>query len=132
VIARPGSLAVPLIMLALPVLDTSFVTAARIRNGRPVGVGGTDHLSHRLVALGLSPHAAVATLIGVQASLSAIAVLVGRAVISPPIGLVAAALLLLTLTLLAATTRIYELEPYVGRGGTPALAPVVVQRPSDS
>jgi UDP-GlcNAc:undecaprenyl-phosphate/decaprenyl-phosphate GlcNAc-1-phosphate transferase len=44
--------------LGLPVIvavfDTSLVIVARLRNGRPVQVGGTDHTSHRLRLLGWS------------------------------------------------------------------------------
>jgi hypothetical protein len=35
--------------------DTTLVVVSRRRGGRPVFRGGTDHFSHRLVALGASP-----------------------------------------------------------------------------
>ena len=51
--------AVPMLALAVPLFDTLLVISARISEGRPIFVGGTDHASHRLAALGLS-HAWVA------------------------------------------------------------------------
>jgi UDP-GlcNAc:undecaprenyl-phosphate GlcNAc-1-phosphate transferase len=52
----------PVLILIIPILDTSLVTVTRKLAGRPVSVGGRDHASHRLVALGLSERWAVATL----------------------------------------------------------------------
>jgi len=49
----------PVLVLAVPLLDTATVVVIRIREGRPIYVGDRRHLSHRLVALGLSPKAAV-------------------------------------------------------------------------
>ncbi|MGH9266472.1 MAG: glycosyltransferase family 4 protein, partial [Acidimicrobiales bacterium] len=81
----PASFAVPLMLLALPVLDTATVTLARLRRGRPVSQGGKDHLSHRLVAVGLSPGAAVAVLVGVEGTVGMAAVMAGRQMV--PLGL---------------------------------------------
>jgi UDP-GlcNAc:undecaprenyl-phosphate GlcNAc-1-phosphate transferase len=49
----------PVLVLAVPILDTSTVTFIRLREGRPVYVGDRCHLSHRLVDLGLSKSHAV-------------------------------------------------------------------------
>lgn len=57
-----GVLAVPLLVLAVPILDTTLVTAGRIAEGRPIARGGRDHASHRLVALGLPEKEAVRVL----------------------------------------------------------------------
>jgi UDP-GlcNAc:undecaprenyl-phosphate GlcNAc-1-phosphate transferase len=46
--------AVPAIVLAVPILDTTFVTVTRLLEGRPISEGGRDHTSHGLVALGIS------------------------------------------------------------------------------
>lgn len=55
---------VPVTVLGLPIFDTTLVTMMRIRAGRPVALGGKDHASHRLVALGLSQAQAVVALYG--------------------------------------------------------------------
>jgi len=54
--------AAPLLVLLIPIFDTSLVTASRLLSGRAASQGGRDHSSHRLVALGLSEPAAVALL----------------------------------------------------------------------
>ncbi len=52
----------PVLVLALPILDTATVTVIRWREGRPIYVGDSRHLSHRLVSLGMRPPLAVATI----------------------------------------------------------------------
>jgi UDP-GlcNAc:undecaprenyl-phosphate/decaprenyl-phosphate GlcNAc-1-phosphate transferase len=47
-------LAVPVLVLAVPIFDTIFVTIQRLLNRQHLFVGGTDHVSHRLAVLGLS------------------------------------------------------------------------------
>src|ERR1051325_4234023 len=47
-------LAVPILVLFIPIFDTTFVTILRKLSGRAASQGGRDHTSHRLVALGLS------------------------------------------------------------------------------
>src|SRR5205085_5425465 len=52
-------LAVPALILFVPIFDTTFVTILRKLWGRKASQGGRDHTSHRLVALGLSERSAV-------------------------------------------------------------------------
>ena len=52
----------PVLVLALPILDTATVVVIRLREGRPIYVGDSRHLSHRLVSLGMTPPLAVATI----------------------------------------------------------------------
>lgn len=47
-------MSVPVLILAIPILDTTIVTIGRVLEGRPISQGGKDHTSHRLVALGVS------------------------------------------------------------------------------
>jgi UDP-GlcNAc:undecaprenyl-phosphate/decaprenyl-phosphate GlcNAc-1-phosphate transferase len=51
--------ALPLVALAVPILDTTFVTITRLLEGRAVSQGGRDHTSHGLVSLGLSEERAL-------------------------------------------------------------------------
>ena len=48
------SILFPLLMMSVPIFDTTLVTVMRNLTGRKVSEGGKDHSSHRLVALGLS------------------------------------------------------------------------------
>ncbi|MBX7142924.1 MAG: hypothetical protein K1X79_00585 [Oligoflexia bacterium] len=52
-------LATPVMIFLIPIFDTSFVTLTRKLSGRPVSQGGRDHVSHRLVALGITEKNAV-------------------------------------------------------------------------
>ena len=52
-------LAVPVLVLLIPIFDTTLVFILRKLAGRSVSQGGRDHTSHRLVALGLSERKAV-------------------------------------------------------------------------
>jgi UDP-GlcNAc:undecaprenyl-phosphate/decaprenyl-phosphate GlcNAc-1-phosphate transferase len=67
------SLALPLLVLAIPILDTTLVTVRRTLERRPVTQGGTDHSSHRLVYYGLSEGQAVGALTLLAALLGATA-----------------------------------------------------------
>jgi UDP-GlcNAc:undecaprenyl-phosphate GlcNAc-1-phosphate transferase len=69
-------LAIPVLLLLIPIVDTTLVTVSRRMAGRPVSQGGRDHTSHRLVALGLSERAAALTLWTLSAMSGAVAVLV--------------------------------------------------------
>src|SRR5262245_14802305 len=64
-----ATLLLPLLILAVPILDTTLVTVVRLLEGRPISEGGRDHTSHRLVYQGLSDKRAVVLLGGVSAAL---------------------------------------------------------------
>ncbi len=51
--------AIPVLVLLVPIFDTTFVSLMRPLAGRSPMVGGRDHTSHRLVALGLGERRAV-------------------------------------------------------------------------
>ena len=69
-------LAVPVLILFVPIFDTTFVTILRKIWGRKASQGGRDHTSHRLVALGLSERSAVLLLYGLALVAGIISVLV--------------------------------------------------------
>ena len=50
---------VPIMLLGVPIFDTTLVVLSRIRRGQRVGSGRRDHTYHRLIALGISPRYAV-------------------------------------------------------------------------
>jgi UDP-GlcNAc:undecaprenyl-phosphate/decaprenyl-phosphate GlcNAc-1-phosphate transferase len=64
-----ATLLLPILVLAVPILDTTLVTIVRLIEGRPVTEGGRDHTSHRLVYRGLSDKRAVVLLCVVSAAL---------------------------------------------------------------
>ncbi len=61
----------PLLVLAVPILDTTLVTVVRLLERRPVTQGGRDHTSHRLVYYGMSETKAVALLAAVATAIGA-------------------------------------------------------------
>ncbi|HEU5460100.1 MAG TPA: MraY family glycosyltransferase, partial [Pyrinomonadaceae bacterium] len=69
-------LAVPILVLFIPIFDTTFVTVLRKLSGRAASQGGRDHTSHRLVALGMSERHAVLMLYGFAALSGLVAILV--------------------------------------------------------
>ncbi|HZC30612.1 MAG TPA: hypothetical protein VE261_03780 [Gaiellaceae bacterium] len=66
-----ATLILPILILAVPILDTTLVTVVRLLEGRPIYQGGRDHTSHRLVSQGLSDKRAVVLLGVVAAALGA-------------------------------------------------------------
>jgi UDP-GlcNAc:undecaprenyl-phosphate/decaprenyl-phosphate GlcNAc-1-phosphate transferase len=57
--AALATLVLPLLVLAVPVLDTSFVVAKRLRSGQPIYVADARHLHHRFMRIGFSERRAV-------------------------------------------------------------------------
>ncbi len=69
-----ATMLLPLLVLAVPILDTALVTVRRLAERRPVAQGGKDHSSHRLVYYGLSEAKAVGLLAVISVALGATAV----------------------------------------------------------
>jgi len=57
-----SSFAIPILLLAIPILDTTVAVFSRLRRGVSPFQGGKDHLSHRLIRYGLSRKASAITL----------------------------------------------------------------------
>ena len=68
------SFAVPLLLLAVPILDTSVAVISRIRRRRSIFQGGHDHLSHRLMRKGFSKRQSAYALWSLAAIFAGIAV----------------------------------------------------------
>jgi UDP-GlcNAc:undecaprenyl-phosphate GlcNAc-1-phosphate transferase len=49
----------PLIVLGVPIFDTISVVLIRLKNRKPIMKGDTNHFSHRLVSIGMTPKEAV-------------------------------------------------------------------------
>src|SRR5204863_1700907 len=90
-------LAVPVLLLVIPIFDTTLVTLLRKLAGRPASQGGRDHTSHRLVALGLSEKHAVWMLYTFAVAAGALAMLVRHATLDVSVGVIAAFTVVLTL-----------------------------------
>ena len=73
-----AALIAPLLILALPIADTALVIVVRLTERRPIWQGGTDHISHRLVYVGLGERKAVATLFGLAAACAGVGLVVAK------------------------------------------------------
>ena len=56
------SLSIPVMMLAIPILDTCVAVISRVARGKSPLTGGRDHLSHRLTRAGLDRKSSAITL----------------------------------------------------------------------
>jgi UDP-GlcNAc:undecaprenyl-phosphate GlcNAc-1-phosphate transferase len=90
-------LAVPILVLFIPIFDTTFVTILRKLSGRAASQGGRDHTSHRLVALGMSERHAVWMLYGLAALSGFMALLVQRVKLDVSLAAIAGFTIVLTL-----------------------------------
>jgi UDP-GlcNAc:undecaprenyl-phosphate GlcNAc-1-phosphate transferase len=70
------ALIVPLVVLAVPFLDTGFVMAKRIKYRRPVYQGDSNHFHHRFHRIGFSQRRTVLYLYGWTITMAALAVAV--------------------------------------------------------
>jgi UDP-GlcNAc:undecaprenyl-phosphate GlcNAc-1-phosphate transferase len=62
--AAVATLLFPLLVLAVPILDTSFVVAKRLKYGEPVHKADRYHLHHRFLNIGFSQRRAALTMWG--------------------------------------------------------------------
>jgi UDP-GlcNAc:undecaprenyl-phosphate GlcNAc-1-phosphate transferase len=73
---------VPVLILGLPLFDTTLVIISRLRRGlNPLTTPGKDHLSHRLVALGYTRREAVLICYLICAGLGVVALFITQATI---------------------------------------------------
>lgn len=89
-------LAVPVLVLLVPIFDTTFVTLMRKMAGRAASQGGRDHTSHRLVALGLSEKHAVWMLYSLAISGGVLALVARHAAIDVSVVAIATFTIVLT------------------------------------
>jgi UDP-GlcNAc:undecaprenyl-phosphate/decaprenyl-phosphate GlcNAc-1-phosphate transferase len=73
-----SGIAVPILVVMVPIFDTTLVTIIRLLSGRKASMGGRDHTSHRLVLMGFSERSAVLVLYGITAVSGLAAVFVHR------------------------------------------------------
>jgi UDP-GlcNAc:undecaprenyl-phosphate/decaprenyl-phosphate GlcNAc-1-phosphate transferase len=115
--------AAPVLVLLIPIFDTTLVTVMRTLSGRSAAMGGRDHSSHRLVAIGLSERTAVAVLWMLAAIGGAVGL--GTRFFAVSWSGLAAVLFIVGMALFAvylARIRVYEDPESAPRGGITPLA----------
>ncbi len=127
-----SSMAVPALIMLMPIFDTAFVTVSRKLSARRASIGGRDHTSHRLVAMGFSERQAVLICYALAAAGGASAIALGysdlrEASASTMIMLIALVLLGVQL----ARIKVYDGDDFRAlRGGrfTPLLQTITYKR----
>jgi UDP-GlcNAc:undecaprenyl-phosphate GlcNAc-1-phosphate transferase len=74
----PGSFVVPVLIVGVALFDTTLVSITRMLHGRTPLQGGLDHVSHRLVFIGLSTRTAVCVLYLAAVALGSIGLVITR------------------------------------------------------
>jgi UDP-GlcNAc:undecaprenyl-phosphate GlcNAc-1-phosphate transferase len=74
-----GSFLIPVLLLAIPILDTTVAVLSRIRRHLSPFQGGQDHLSHRLIRSGLTRKTSAIILWSLSGLFAAVSVLISTA-----------------------------------------------------
>ena len=124
--------AVPVMVLLVPVFDTTMVTVVRLLSGRRASTGGRDHTSHRLVLIGFSERGAVLFLYGTGAVSGLAALFVSRTdSLTSPAVIIPLAVALLLMGIYLAQLRVYpekEFSSLRGRAYTPIIMELTYKR----
>ena len=116
-----STVGIPILVLLIPILDTTFVTIMRRLFRRPIYVGGKDHTSHRMVAIGFSERTAVLIIYAFSIAAGIMAILINY--ISIWIGIILTVLFVLVIIFFwikLATVEVYSEDP------SPLLANLIV------
>jgi UDP-GlcNAc:undecaprenyl-phosphate GlcNAc-1-phosphate transferase len=99
---------IPVLVLAVPIFDTTLVTISRSRRGLiPFASPGKDHTAHRMANLRLGQRGAVLLIYGVGIFFGCLAVMLSRVPLQRPL-VFGSVLVLSTLT----TVVVFENLPY--------------------
>ena len=116
---------VPLLVLGLPIFDTTLVTISRLRRGlNPLTTPGKDHMSHRLVAMGMTNREAVLTLYVIGGALGLIAFYVTKACVVEAYVVVS----VLAIVGVLALIKLEKVE-YIGKRNQSGSVPQATERP---
>ena len=121
-------MAIPILIVFIPILDTGFVSFMRKLFSRPISQGGRDHSSHRMVAIGLSEKKAVLVLYAFAAISGLIALAINYLSIGPILVIIALYLLfVIFFWIYLAKVKVYEEDSIISQNGMGAFTPVLVQ-----
>jgi UDP-GlcNAc:undecaprenyl-phosphate/decaprenyl-phosphate GlcNAc-1-phosphate transferase len=119
-------LAIPVLILFIPILDTGFVSLMRKISGRSIAMGGQDHSSHRMVAIGFSEKNAVLTLYGFAGISGILALAVGRLALGVSVVLVVMYLLFIVFFWITlARVKVYQEESVIPESKKQSLTPLL-------
>lgn len=126
------SIAVPVMIAMVPILDTTMVTLVRLLSGRKASTGGKDHTSHRLVLMGFSEKKAVLFLYGVGLVSGTAALFVSKSdTFTSPSVIIPLILSILLMGIYLSQLRVYpekEFSVLRGRTFTPILVDLTYKK----
>jgi UDP-GlcNAc:undecaprenyl-phosphate GlcNAc-1-phosphate transferase len=103
---------IPIIVLGVPIFDTTLVIVSRLRRRRPIYQGGRDHTSHRLVVILKMSHVrAVMTLYMISGGLGLLAIMLRDATVRQANWLLAGLAVMFVGALVWLEMRFKELAP---------------------
>ncbi len=121
-------IAIPILIVFIPIVDTGFVSFMRKLFSRPISQGGKDHSSHRMVAIGLSEKKAVLVLYGFSVASGLIALAIWHLNISLTLVLIAFYLLfVLFFWIYLGRVKVYTEKSILSEESASVLTPILVQ-----
>ena len=121
-------IAIPILLLFIPILDTGFVSLMRKLFRRRISQGGRDHSSHRLVAVGFSERKAVLVLYAFSVLSGLIALSITWLGIGASLVIIALYLLLiLFFWIYLAKVKVYPEASVVSGDGTGVFTPILIE-----
>ena len=121
-------IAIPILILFIPILDTGFVSFMRKLFRRPISQGGRDHSSHRMVAIGLSERKAVLVLYAFAVASGLIALAIRYfSIWSSLVVTIFYLLFVLFFWIYLAKVKVYPEESIMSNNGLGVLTPVLVE-----
>ncbi len=121
-------IAIPVLIVFIPIVDTGFVSFTRKLFRRPISQGGKDHSSHRMVAIGLSEKKAVLVLYGFSVASGLIALAIRHLNLSLTLVLIAFYLLfVLFFWIYLGRVKVYSEKSILSEESASVLTPLLVQ-----
>jgi UDP-GlcNAc:undecaprenyl-phosphate GlcNAc-1-phosphate transferase len=121
-------IAIPILILFIPILDTGFVSFMRKLFRRPISQGGRDHSSHRMVAIGLSERKAVLVLYAFAVASGLIALAIRYfSIWSSLVVTVFYLLFVLFFWVYLAKVKVYPEESIMSNNGLGVLTPILIE-----
>jgi UDP-GlcNAc:undecaprenyl-phosphate GlcNAc-1-phosphate transferase len=121
-------IAIPIFIVFIPIVDTSFVSVMRKLFNRPISQGGKDHSSHRMVAVGLSERKAVIVLYGFSAASGIMALTFNYLSFSTILALIVFYLLLVSLFwIYLGRVKVYPEKSILSEDAPHVLTPILVE-----
>jgi len=121
-------IAIPILIVFIPIVDTGFVSFMRKLFRRPISQGGKDHSSHRMVAIGLSERKAVSVLYGFSVASGLIALAIRHLDVSFTLVLIAFYLLfVLFFWIYLGRVKVYTEKSILSEESAKGFTPILVQ-----